>query len=64
MGTESSARKVCGIPSKTLGLCDLEYGHDGDLHESEGDGFYSRQFDKLHRDRQRLASARNGKERG
>ena len=32
----------CGVPSLTLGRCDLERGHDGEMHGSAGDGFYAR----------------------
>lgn len=32
----------CGVPSLTLGHCDDERGHEGEMHGSEGDGFYAR----------------------
>lgn len=44
--------KRCDIPSLTLGTCDLEWGHDGDLHASAGDGFYARNHLELHHQRQ------------
>lgn len=42
----------CGIPARTLPPCDLEWGHDGDMHANAGDGFYARDFDEEHARRQ------------
>lgn len=33
---------ACGVPSLTLGPCDLPKGHTSDMHASDGDGFWSR----------------------
>lgn len=33
--------KRCGVPSCTLGPCDLPRGHQG-IHANAGDGFYAR----------------------
>jgi hypothetical protein len=41
----------CGIPAKTLPPCDLEWGHDGDMHANAGDGFYARDYEELHQER-------------
>jgi hypothetical protein len=43
--------KKCGIPAKTLPPCDLEWGHDGDVHFNAGDGFYAREHLEEHRRR-------------
>jgi hypothetical protein len=45
----------------TLGPCDTEWGHDGDMHASRGDGFYARDYEEEHRKRQ--AQRRNKKSR-
>jgi hypothetical protein len=42
----------CGIPAMTLPPCDLPWGHDGERHANEGDGFYAREFEAEHRRRQ------------
>lgn len=42
----------CRIPSYNVGVCDLEWGHDGDMHANSGDGFYARDYDAEHRRRQ------------
>jgi len=34
--------ELCGVPSLSLGTCDMPAGHDGDMHGSAGDGFYAR----------------------
>ena len=47
----SDARR-CGVPARSLPPCDLEWGHDGDLHGSAGDGFYARDYDEEHHWRQ------------
>ena len=44
--------KVCGIPGMVLPPCDLEWGHDGDIHSNAGDGFYGRAYLDEHRRRQ------------
>lgn len=44
--------KRCDIPSATLGLCDLEWGHVGDMHASGGDGFGARAYEADHAKRQ------------
>ena len=44
--------RKCRIPSMTLGSCDLPWGHDGEMHASHGDGFYSRESLDAHRTRQ------------
>jgi len=58
--------KRCGIPARTLPPCDLEWGHDGDLHANAGDGFYAREYASKHRARQearrRSADAKKGAE--
>lgn len=33
---------TCGVPSLTLGPCDLPRGHEGEQHASADDGFYAR----------------------
>ncbi len=49
--------KLCEIPASggMLGYapCDLPWGHEGDMHANEGDGFYARQHDGEHHRRQR-----------
>ena len=47
----------CGIPSMTLGPCDLEWGHDGDMHSSKCDGFYASQYLDEHSARQKARKA-------
>ena len=47
--------RLCAIPSKTLGPCDLEWGHKKDIHESAKDAFYSREHADEHRRRQKEA---------
>jgi hypothetical protein len=42
-------KRICGIPSRTLGACDLPRGHDGDMHVSAGDGFYAADYAAVHR---------------
>lgn len=42
----------CGIPAGTLPPCDLEWGHEGDRHSHAGDGFYARDYDYKHHERQ------------
>lgn len=57
-------KKTCGIPSMADGplagaTCDLEFGHAGVRHASEGDGFYvSFELDAVHRNHQYLAGRR------
>lgn len=46
----------CGIPSRTLGACDLQRGHNGTVHSSKGDGFYNEDYDVQHRAAQRERS--------
>jgi hypothetical protein len=36
------SKKKCGVPSLSLGPCDLPYGHEGDMHVSAGDGFHAK----------------------
>jgi len=50
-----TTNRKCGIPAQTLPPCDLEWGHDGDMHANGGDGFYARQHDHEHHVRQRIA---------
>lgn len=38
----------CGIPANTLPPCDLEWGHEGNMHANGGDGFYARDYEKEH----------------
>lgn len=49
--------KLCAIPANggMIGYapCDQEWGHDGDLHSNEGDGYYSRHTDDEHHQRQK-----------
>lgn len=47
-----STPRRCEIPSMTLGPCDLEWGHEGGMHSSCGDGFFARDWEKEHRERQ------------
>jgi hypothetical protein len=42
----------CGIPSNCIGPCDLEWGHDGDMHANAGDGFHAPKWHTEHRRRQ------------
>jgi len=42
----------CNIPARSLPPCDLDWGHEGDLHGSAGDGFYARDHDDEHHRRQ------------
>lgn len=44
---------TCEIPSKTLGTCDLEWGHASEIHSSLGDGFYAREHVDEHTRRQK-----------
>jgi hypothetical protein len=58
--------KLCGIPANggMIGYapCDLEWGHDGDMHANAGDGYYARQHNDEHHRRQReRASPSSGK---
>ena len=46
--------KRCNIPARTLPACDLEWGHEGDMHANAGDGFYAREYDEVHRSRRPL----------
>jgi len=48
------ADPLCGIPARTLPPCDLEWGHEGDLHGNAGDGFYARDHDDEHHRRQTM----------
>lgn len=48
----TDSEKKCDIPSRTLGPCDKEWGHDGDMHGSCGDGFYAQDHLKEHIRRQ------------
>lgn len=32
--------RLCKMPARTMGCCDLPKGHAGDMHSSLGDGFY------------------------
>jgi hypothetical protein len=52
------ARKKCGIPARRLPPCDLEWGHDGDMHVNEGDGFYAREYLGEHHRRQSVVRKR------
>ncbi len=45
-------KKKCGIPSYNVGECDKEWGHEGRQHANAGDGFYARDYDDEHKDRQ------------
>jgi len=45
-------KSKCEIPAMTLPPCDLEWGHDGDMHANGGDGFYAEQHLDEHRHRQ------------
>ncbi len=52
-----AGRKLCRIPASggMIGFapCDLEWGHDGDMHANAGDGYYARDYDKEHHQRQK-----------
>lgn len=54
----SKDTKRCGINSRTIGACDLEWGHDGDEHANSGDGFYAQDHDGEHHRRQRARKRR------
>ncbi|MBA2720767.1 MAG: hypothetical protein H0U52_16230 [Chloroflexi bacterium] len=47
---------LCGVPSVTLGPCDLDWGHAGDMHSSACDGFFAWQHVAEHRRRQAVAA--------
>lgn len=49
--------KVCGIPAMSLPPCDLEWGHEGDMHANAGDGFFARDYIEEHHARQRDRAA-------
>jgi hypothetical protein len=51
MTTQPTMRR-CNIPAGTLPPCDLEWGHDGEMHGNLGDGFFAREFDDEHKTRQ------------
>jgi hypothetical protein len=59
--------KKCGIKAAggMIGHaeCDLDWGHEGDVHYNGADGFYSRQNDELHHRRQRQRSRGLGAKR-
>lgn len=59
------AKKKCGIQAAGgmigYAACELDWGHDGDVHDNAGDGFYSRQNDAEHHRRQR---SKRGKRSG
>jgi hypothetical protein len=50
-------KRSCGIPASGgmigYALCDLEWGHEGDIHGNAGDGFYARTHDVKHHRRQK-----------
>lgn len=52
--------KVCGIPAAggMIGYaeCEMEWGHEGDMHANGGDGYYSRTYEVEHRRRQKEKS--------
>jgi hypothetical protein len=50
----------CGIPARTLPPCDLEWGHDGDMHCNGGDGFYARDYEVEHHARQCITASKKG----
>jgi predicted RNase H-like HicB family nuclease len=52
VGLSAPSDGICGIPARSLPPCDMEWGHDGDLHGSAGDGFYARDYDDEHHRRQ------------
>jgi|SRR6185295_1186678 len=52
MTMRAPEQKVCGIPSRTIGACDLEWGHIGAEHANSGDGFVARDYEDEHRQRQ------------
>ncbi len=52
-------KKLCGIPSMTLGPCDRPWGHPGTMHASEGDGFYASQYEEEHKARQKTRKAKD-----
>jgi len=43
----------CCIPSNNVGICDLEWGHEGMQHSNNGDGFYAPAYREEHQRRQR-----------
>lgn len=56
-------KRLCEIPARTLPPCDMEWGHEGDLHANAGDGFYARDYQEEHHRRQReMRAARSSKE--
>jgi len=52
--------RACGIPSGTLGPCDLPWGHVGHMHASAGDGFGNAKLDEEHTRRQAVVAAALG----
>jgi hypothetical protein len=52
IGTAKRPKIGCRIPARTLPPCDLDWGHEGDLHSNAGDGFYAREYDREHHQRQ------------
>lgn len=59
-----SESKKCDIPAGTLPPCDMEWGHEGDMHGNAGDGFYAREFVGEHHRRQRERAAEKEQKMG
>lgn len=51
----------CKIPSNRVGACDQPWGHEGDMHQNAGDGFYAPDYADEHRRRQALLKAKSAK---
>lgn len=51
--TDAMETGKCCIPSKNVGICDLEWGHEGMQHSNNGDGFYASAYREEHQRRQR-----------
>ena len=56
--------RLCNIPAGTLPPCDLEWGHDGDMHCNLGDGFYAARHLEEHHRRQRIRALTPPLDRG
>jgi hypothetical protein len=56
---------TCGIGAAGgmigYAACDDVWGHDGDLHQNAGDGFYARQHNAEHHRRQHAQKTLAGK---
>ena len=44
----------CEIPARTLPPCDLPWGHEGRMHNNDGDDFYAEEYAAEHAERQHV----------